>query len=100
MSDIFLQLHISERSGRGVPKITEVYGENAFEFRENSIVVTLPLKYLDSDVVDKVAYKPVDNVLEQIKEDIGESKNNRGLVVCQKKRLRRENVVWSENVLL
>jgi len=63
LSDIFLQLHISERSGRGVPKITEVYGENAFEFRENSIVVTLPLKYLDSDVVDKVAYKPVDNVI-------------------------------------
>jgi predicted HTH transcriptional regulator len=41
LSDIFLQLHISEQSGRGVPKITEVYGENAFEFRENSIVVTL-----------------------------------------------------------
>lgn len=58
-----MQLHISERSGRGVPKITEVYGENVFEFRENSIVVTLPLKYLDSDVVDKVAYKAVDNVL-------------------------------------
>lgn len=34
-----------------------------FEFRENSIVVTLPLKYLVSDVVDKVAYKPVDNVI-------------------------------------
>lgn len=60
LSDIFLQLHISERSGRGVPKITEVYGKNAFEFRENSIVVTLPFNYLDVDVADKVVYKPVD----------------------------------------
>lgn len=42
LSEIFLQLHISEKSGRGVPKITEVYGKDAFTFRENSIVVTMP----------------------------------------------------------
>lgn len=42
LSDLFLQLHICERSGRGVPVITDAYGRNAFEFRENSIVVTLP----------------------------------------------------------
>lgn len=42
LSEIFLQLHISEKSGRGVPKITEVYGKDAFTFRENSIVVTIP----------------------------------------------------------
>lgn len=41
LSEIFLQLHISEKSGRGVPKIIEVYGKNAFTFRENSIVVTI-----------------------------------------------------------
>ncbi|WP_027335031.1 RNA-binding domain-containing protein [Mycoplasmopsis felifaucium] len=44
LSDIFLQLHISERSGRGVPKIIDAYGKNAFDIRENSIVVTLPFK--------------------------------------------------------
>ncbi len=44
-----------------MPKITEVYGEKAFEFRENSIVVTLPFNYLNGDVADKVVYKPVDN---------------------------------------
>lgn len=43
LSDIFLQLHISERSGRGVPKITEVYGRESIEFRDNSIVVNIPL---------------------------------------------------------
>lgn len=45
LSDVFLQLHISERSGRGVPKITGIYGKDAFEFRENSIVVTIPFHY-------------------------------------------------------
>ena len=32
---MLLQLHISERTGRGVPKITEVYGKGTYEFREN-----------------------------------------------------------------
>ena len=60
LSDIFLQLHISERSGRGVPKITEVYGKDVFDLRENSILVTLPFAFVKENVVDKVAYKPVD----------------------------------------
>ena len=42
LSEIFLQLHISEKSGRGVPKIIEKYGKQAFDFRDNSIVVTIP----------------------------------------------------------
>ena len=44
LSEIFLQLHISEKSGRGVPKIIETYGKEAFTFRENSIVVTIPFQ--------------------------------------------------------
>ncbi|HJJ26822.1 MAG TPA: winged helix-turn-helix transcriptional regulator, partial [Methanocorpusculum sp.] len=51
LSDIFLQLHISERSGRGVPKIVSIYGRDAFEFRENSIVVTLPFTRINSDEI-------------------------------------------------
>ncbi len=42
LSDMLLQLHISERTGRGVPKITEVYGKETYEFRENLIVVSIP----------------------------------------------------------
>ena len=57
LSDIFLQLHISERSGRGVPVITQVYGKEAFEFRENSIVVTIPFEKISLDVGDKVGNK-------------------------------------------
>lgn len=52
LSEIFLQLHISEKSGRGVPKITEMYGKDAFSFRENSIVVTIPF-----DRIQKVGNK-------------------------------------------
>ncbi len=62
LSDIFLQLHISERSGRGVPKITQIYGREAIEFTENSIIVTIPLKKADLEVGDKVGDKVRDKV--------------------------------------
>lgn len=75
LSDLFLQLHISERSGRGVPKITEMYGRDAFEFRENSIVVTLPFTILEDSLVDKpVDKKPKMN--EQMKKVLLEIRNN------------------------
>ncbi|MGN0893444.1 MAG: ATP-binding protein, partial [Succinivibrio sp.] len=60
LSDMFLQLHISERSGRGVPKITKIYGENAFEFRDNSIVVNIPFKRLSSSLVNELEEKTID----------------------------------------
>ena len=47
LSEIFLQLHISEMSGRGVPRIVDIYGKEAFEFRDNAIVVTIPFDRLD-----------------------------------------------------
>ena len=50
LSDMFLQLHISERTGRGVPKITEVYGKETYEFRENSIVVSIPFTRVEVDM--------------------------------------------------
>ena len=47
LSEILLQLHISEKTGRGVPKITQKYGKDAYEFRENSIVVTIPFNWIN-----------------------------------------------------
>ncbi len=47
LSEIFLQLHISEKTGRGVPTITEKYGRKSFAFRENAIVVTIPFRWLN-----------------------------------------------------
>lgn len=50
LSDIFLQLHISERTGRGVPIILKNYGKEAFKFKDNSILVTIPFNNIN--VVD------------------------------------------------
>lgn len=78
LSDLFLQLHISERSGRGVPKITEVYGRDAFDFRENSIVATLPFTRLDDKLTDKTTNKLVEKqkISEQTEKILLEIRNN------------------------
>ena len=59
LSDIFLQLHISERTGRGVPRITEIYGRETYEFRENSIVVTIPFNKLSKGKNVSNKYKEI-----------------------------------------
>lgn len=50
LSRIFIQLHITEHTGRGVPKITEVYGRENIHFNENSIVVSIPFDRLENRV--------------------------------------------------
>ena len=75
LSDVFLQLHISERSGRGIPKITEVYGPNVFEFRENSIVVTLPFRFVDAAPADQTVI-PTDKPLPVPERILLEIRNN------------------------
>ena len=65
LSEIFLQLHISEKSGRGVPKILETYGKDAFEFRENSIVVTIPFNRLELDDTTQVTTQVATQVIER-----------------------------------
>lgn len=47
LSEIIMQLHISEKTGRGVPTIIRKYGRKAFEFRENTIVVTIPFNWIN-----------------------------------------------------
>lgn len=64
LSEIFLQLHISEKTGRGVPIVTKRYGKKAYEFRENSIVVTIPFNWINV-MADKVIEHQVDNVQEK-----------------------------------
>ena len=55
--EIFLQLHISEKSGRGVPVITGAYGRGAVEFREKSIAVTIPFNRINRSVGTHVTQK-------------------------------------------
>lgn len=65
LSDMLLQLHISERTGRGVPKITEVYGKETYEFRENSIVVSIPFARVSTGGIPPVI-PPVDEKTDKI----------------------------------
>ena len=61
LSEIILQLHISEKTGRGVPTIVKKYGRKAVEFRDNSIVVTIPFNWINV-MGDKVGDKAGDKV--------------------------------------
>ena len=69
MSDIFLQLHISERTGRGVPTILNSYGEKAFEFSNNWIQVTIPFNFInavDYQIEKKVVNKSGEEVVNKL----------------------------------
>ena len=64
LSEIFLQLHISEKTGRSVPKITEIYGREAYTFNDDSIVVTIPFKWINvmrDEPGNKLGNKPGNN---------------------------------------
>lgn len=56
LSEIFLQVHISEKTGRGVPVIAEVYGKEAFDFSNGCITVTIPFSFINK-MGDKVGNK-------------------------------------------
>ncbi len=45
LAEIFLQLRISERSGRGVTRIVDNYGEESIEITDAYIKVTIPFAY-------------------------------------------------------
>lgn len=47
LANVLLQLHISEKTGRGVPTIVSIYGKEAFELSSNSIQVTIPFNYIN-----------------------------------------------------
>ena len=47
LASIFLQLRLSERSGRGVPKIVGAYGRESIRIEKNFIVVTIPFNRIN-----------------------------------------------------
>ena len=53
-------LHISKRTGRGVPIITNAYGKEAYDFRKNSIAVNIPFNWIKV-MGDKMGDKLGDN---------------------------------------
>ena len=80
LSDMFLQLHISERTGRGVPKITEVYGKETYEFRENSIVVSIPFTRVQ---IEKITPDEVEMTPDEVKKTLDNGlKKRKNSVEC------------------
>ena len=51
LSNIFLQTHISERTGKGVPLIVERLGKEAFVFDDSAIVVKIPYRWINNNFV-------------------------------------------------
>ena len=47
LSKIFIQLHITEHTGRGIPQIINAYGKENINIKENNIVVTIPFERLE-----------------------------------------------------
>ena len=48
LASIFLQLRLSERSGRGVPKIVSKYGRDSIKIEKNRVIVTIPFNKIDA----------------------------------------------------
>ena len=63
-----MQLRISERSGRGVPKIVAAYGKDSIKIEKNRIIVTIPFKKIGVNgfeiVSNKVTNKTEKKILE------------------------------------
>ncbi len=57
-----MQLHISEKTGRGVPIVTSKYTKDAYTFEDNSILVTIPFNFVNN-MGDKVGDKVGDKTL-------------------------------------
>ena len=56
LSEMFLQLHISEETGRGIPTIVSKYSRDSISIGENTIIVTIPFSRIN-EVGDKVGDK-------------------------------------------
>lgn len=70
---VFLQLRISEYSGRGVPKIVSVYGKDSIKIEKNRITITIPFNKIGinnfSIVSNKVTNKTEDLMLDLIRDN-------------------------------
>lgn len=80
LSKIFIQLHITEHTGRGIPQITSVYGCDNIRIKENNIVLTIPFDRLEdttytSEIQDDAQVK-YENAQVNVKHVQVETQNN------------------------
>lgn len=69
LATLFLQLRISEHSGRGVPKIVSVYGKESIKIEKNRITITIPFNKIGVNEFHIVTNKTEDVILELIREN-------------------------------
>lgn len=72
LASIFLQLRISERSGRGVPKIVAAYGKDAIKIEKNRITVTIPFRKIGVNSFEIVSNKVANKVTNKTENKIVE----------------------------
>ena len=73
LAEVFLQLRISERSGRGVTKVVDAYGKEVFQIEEDFIKVTIPFsseRYFGSSIIGQKDEQKYLTKSEQIKNTI------------------------------
>lgn len=86
LASIFLQLRISERSGRGVPKIVGRYGKDSIKIEKNRIIVTIPFekievnKFIVTNKVSNKVYNKANGTKEKI---ISAIRNNPNVTINQ-----------------
>ena len=68
-------MHISERSGRGIPKIIGTYGKENIHIEEKSITVTLPYEEENAPVEAKNAPVEAQNALVEARNAPVEARN-------------------------
>ena len=77
LSELFLQLHISEKTGRGIPTIISKYTKKSISINDNSNIVTIPFNRIN-DVGDKVGDKTLNTtqikVLTEIRNNVNITK--------------------------
>lgn len=73
-------MRLSERSGRGVPKIVSRYGKGAIKIEKNRIIVTIPFQRIDNEthaeVKNKVKNKAKININDSQKKIIETMRDN------------------------
>lgn len=95
LSEIFLQLHISEKTGRGILVISSEYGEGAFDFSDNDITVTIPFNFING-VGDKVGDKSLNDSQIRV---LAEIRNNPNItkpqlmIVCDLGKTSIDNII-------
>lgn len=76
LASTFLQLRLSERSGRGVPKIVLRYGKGAIKIEKNRITVTISFQKIDNETHAEVKNKVKININDSQKKIIETMRDN------------------------